>query len=79
MELTLFIENKCSACSRAEKNIREVIAEKKNITFTVRNLSENKTHRVFIVPALFIDEKLYFYGDVDKEKLSNKIDTLQQT
>lgn len=76
MILTLFVADDCPACARAEKKIREVVSEKDDIKFVVKDLKEDKPQIVFIVPALFINEKLFLYGEVDKERLSNKINSL---
>lgn len=79
MKLTLFIQDDCSACSRTESQIREVISERENINFVVKNLNDENLHNICIVPALFIEDKLYSYGEIDKEKLNSKIDNLLQT
>lgn len=75
MRLTLFITDDCSACIRAERKIKEVIKNRSDVSFFIRNLKDAKPPSVFIVPALFIDDKLYLYGEVDSNKLIDRINS----
>ncbi|MDZ7765054.1 MAG: thioredoxin family protein [Melioribacteraceae bacterium] len=75
MQLTLFVTDDCSACVRAVTKIKEVINGLDGVELNVKNIKETKPQNVFIVPALFIDDQLYLYGEVDSQKLVEKINS----
>lgn len=75
MQLMLFVTDGCQSCKRVEKKIQRIVKDNPNLNFTVKNLNEEKPKNIFIVPALFVDNKLYAYGDIEFEKLMNKINS----
>jgi alkyl hydroperoxide reductase subunit AhpF len=50
--------------SNAEPNIQFTIVDVKN---------KNTTRRVSIVPAVFLNDKLYSFGDINKNDLRKKV------
>ena len=72
MEFDLVVSENCCACERAEVELGKYSANKEFIEFktTFQNLSNHKTS---IVPSLFINGKLFSYGDIDFSKLDKKV------
>ncbi len=72
MDFDLVVAEKCCACERVEKELVKFTTNKNYINFkiSVQNLSEHKTS---IVPSLFINGKLFAYGDVNIKQLDKKI------
>lgn len=73
MKLILFVINGCQTCRRVEEKIRKIIYGNPKLNFTVKNLNEENPENIFVVPALYVDNQLYAYGDIEPEKLKEKI------
>ncbi len=74
MTLTLFVTENCKACERVTKQISELIRNKKGISFIVEDINSYNSKNIVIVPALFVNDELYSYGDVNKGRLLKLID-----
>ncbi|MDA3859787.1 MAG: thioredoxin family protein [Melioribacteraceae bacterium] len=72
MNFDLVVAKKCSACERVERELQKYTALNDFINFeiSIQNLSKHKTS---IVPSLFINGKLFSYGDVDLKQLDKKV------
>lgn len=77
MDFDLVVAEKCCACERVEKELVKFTAQKDFIDFkmSIQDLSNFKTS---IVPSLFIDGKLFVYGDIDFSLLEEKITRFQE-
>ena len=73
MEITLYISNQCAVCKRVKDKLESLTEEEPGLLLAVKNIDEIKDIKSFIVPALFLDNKLYSYGDVNIEKLKSFI------
>ena len=75
MNFDLVVAEQCSVCERVEKLLQSYTAQRDFINFeiSVQNLSKYKTT---IVPSLFINGKLFSYGDVDLKRLEKKINKI---
>ena len=75
MDFDLVVAEKCCACERVEKELLNFTANKKYINFniSIQNLSNYKTS---IVPSLFINGKLFSYGDVNIKQLNKKVNKI---
>lgn len=74
MNLTLFVAGNCPSCERVKAQISNLIKNKTNINFYVEDLNQNKSRGLIIVPALFIEDELYSYGDIDEKKFTERIE-----
>ncbi len=77
MHLTLYITEGCPACVRAEKKVKNVLAQNNSITLSIKKIEDENPPRVFIVPALFIDDDLFLYGEVDSDRLAARLKLTQ--
>ncbi len=69
MDLTLIIKNNCDACTRVERRLKNLAKRKKEILLSVINIKNIEKPITPIVPALFVNQELYSYGDINKKKL----------
>jgi len=69
MDLTLIVKNNCDACTRVEGVIKNIAKGKKEISLSVINIEDLSAPKTQIVPALFVNQELYSYGDINEEKL----------
>ncbi|HSW54831.1 MAG TPA: hypothetical protein VLH59_07060 [Ignavibacteriaceae bacterium] len=69
MDLTLIIKDNCTACARVEKALKVLAGGKKEILLSVINIKDLTNPENHICPALFINQELYSYGDINEEKL----------
>jgi glutaredoxin len=69
MDLTLIVKNNCDACTRVKRVIKNLAKKKKEILLSVINIKDLEKQITPIVPALFVNQKLYSYGDINEEKL----------
>ena len=70
MNLTLMVKDNCDACARVERLLKKLINGQKEIKLSVINIKDATTITTQICPALFVNQELYSYGDIEKEKLS---------
>ncbi len=73
MKLTLYIRNKCCSCDRVINHISDLIKDKTFIEFQIKNLEDNPVPGLVIVPALFIDDELYVYGDINEKRFLKRL------
>ena len=69
MDLTLIVKNNCDACARVERIIKNLAKEKKEISLSIINIRDLSAPKTPVVPALFVNQELYSYGDINEEKL----------
>jgi len=73
MNITLFVTKNCPACKRAKSQVELLLGNRKDINITIEDLQQTRLEGIVIVPALFIDEELYSYGEIDEEKFMERI------
>jgi glutaredoxin len=69
MDLTLIVKNNCDACVRVESAIKNLAKSIKAISLSVINIKDIEKPITPIVPALFVNQELYSYGDINEGKL----------
>ncbi len=69
MEIKLFVAKNCKTCQRVEFQLVKLFLEEKNIKVSVNNISKCKSKNLLVVPALFVNDQLFAYGDFNEEKL----------
>ena len=72
MDFDLIVAEKCSACERAESKLEKYSAKKDFINFKI-SLQKTSLFKTTIVPSLFIDGKLFVYGEIDIKLLEQKV------
>lgn len=73
MNITLFVARNCSSCNSVKTKIEKLVDSKKNIYLHVEDINETRPKGIVIVPALFIEDELYSYGEFDEEKLLSRL------
>ena len=74
MNITLFITDHCPSCQRVKNQLKELLRNRKEINFLVEDIKQINSNGVIIVPALFIDDELYSYGDLDVDKFVERLE-----
>ncbi len=74
MNITLFITDNCPSCQRVKNQLKELLRNRKEINFLVEDIKQVNSNGVIIVPALFIDDELYSYGDLDEDKFIERLE-----
>ncbi|WP_337865548.1 hypothetical protein [Ignavibacterium sp.] len=69
MDITLIVKDNCQACLRVELVLKSLAERKKEIILTVVNIKDLSNPKAVICPALFVNQELYSYGDINEEKL----------
>lgn len=75
LNFDLIVADNCCACVRVEKELRKYSEE---VSFIYLKISSQEftPYKTTIVPALFINGKLFSYGDIDLNKLNKKVKNL---
>ena len=73
MILTLYITDGCPTCKKVKNDLTVFVRDKKNIRLKIEDIQSSKPKHCVIVPALFINNDLYSYGEVDMNKLKQKL------
>jgi len=73
MNITLFITDNCLSCQRVENQIRELLRNRKEIILLVEDIKKVSSNGIIIAPAVFVNDELYSYGDLDEEKFLERL------
>jgi len=73
MNITLFVTKNCPACKRVKSQIELLLGNRKDINITIEDLQQTRPEGIVIVPALFIDDELYSYGEIDEVKFMERV------
>ena len=73
MNITLFITNRCASCDRVRAAVEKILSERREIKLHIEDIKKGRPNGIIIVPALFIEDELYAYGDLDEEKFLKRI------
>jgi glutaredoxin len=74
MNITLFVTENCATCRRVENQLYNLLKNHENILLIIEDIRITRSSGIAIVPALFIGEELYSYGDLNEERF---LDTLK--
>ncbi len=75
MNLTLFISDNCATCTRVKRSLEKYSSSNCEIDLVVKDIRQSPYY-LAIVPALYVDNTLYSYGDVDLTKLKSFIESI---
>ena len=76
MKITLLISENCPACERALSALSNLKMNGRKLSFGTTNIADSTVNVIPIVPALFVNDKLFSYGDVNTERLTEYIGSL---
>ena len=74
MNITLFITDNCLSCQRVENQIKKLLRDRKEINLLIEDIKKVNSNGIIIAPAVFVDDKLYSYGDLDEEKFLERLE-----
>ena len=74
MNITLFITDNCLSCQRVENQIKKLLRDKKEINLLIEDIKKVNSNGIIIAPAVFVNDKLYSYGDLDEEKFLERLE-----
>jgi predicted thioredoxin/glutaredoxin len=74
MNITLFITDNCLSCQRVEDQIKKLLRDRKEINLLIEDIKKVNSNGIIIAPAVFVDDKLYSYGDLDEEKFLERLE-----
>jgi glutaredoxin len=66
--LVIYIVDNCETCNRVVDSAKALSNNYPNVQLKIRNIKESKS-KLSIVPAVFINNNLFCYGDFDNNKL----------
>ena len=76
MKITLLISENCPACKRALSTLSNLKMNGRKLSFGITDIADSNVNVIPIVPALFVNDKLFCYGDVNTERLTEYISDL---
>jgi len=74
MNITLFITDNCLSCQRVENQIKKLLRNREEINLLIEDIKKVNSNGIIIVPAVFVNDKLYSYGDLDEEKFLARLE-----
>ncbi len=74
MNITLFVTKNCPACKRVKSQVELLLGNRKDINITIEDLQQTRPEGIVIVPALFINDELYSYGEIDEAKFMERVE-----
>jgi glutaredoxin len=76
MNITLFITDNCLSCQRVENQIKKLLRDRKEINLLIEDIKKVNSNGIIIAPAVFVNDKLYSYGDLDEEKFLERLELI---
>ena len=76
MNITLFVTKRCAACDRVRTAVENMLNKREGIKLHIEDIRKTQSRGIVIVPALFIEDELYAYGDIDEGKFLERLQTL---
>ena len=73
MDITLFVTKSCAACDRVRATLEKITTEQGHINLYIEDIRKAHSKGIVIVPALFIEDELYAYGDIDEDRFLDTI------
>ena len=73
MNITLFVTKNCPACKRVKSQVELLLGNRKDINIIIEDLQQTRPEGIVIVPALFINDELYSYGEIDEGKFMERV------
>ena len=70
--IVIYTAENCSTCERVVSSVKSITQEFSNTELKIKNISEHKG-KTLIVPAVFVNNRLFCYGELTKEKLLKQI------
>lgn len=74
MNITLFVTDNCLTCRRAENQLKELLRNRKEINLLIEDIKKVNSNGIIIAPAVFVNDELYSYGDLDEEKFLERLE-----
>ncbi len=78
MKINLYVVNNCPSCIRVQSQLSTFVSKRKGISFTVTSINSNNENSVAIVPATYVNEELFAYGDFEDKRLDVFINRLEE-
>ena len=75
ININVYVANNCPACKRAVAILQSFSYYNSGVEVIVINIENSKT-TITIVPAVYLNDELYCFGEIDKSKLKQKINKL---
>jgi predicted DsbA family dithiol-disulfide isomerase len=57
-----------------ENQIKKLLRNRKEINLLIEDIKKVNSKGIIIAPAVFFDDKLYSYGDLDEEKFLERLE-----
>jgi hypothetical protein len=77
MNLKLLVTKDCNACKRVGAQLKLLTSRNSDLNLIITDINDFKKIGIVIAPALFIEDELFCYGDVNETKLILKITELK--
>ena len=78
MNIKLIVTENCSTCRRTAKQLKDFVHGRKDVNLLVTADCDDSPVPIFIFPALFVEDELFSYGEVNLDKLDNFLNLNQQ-
>ncbi len=66
--IVIYVADNCTTCDRVISSAKTISSTYPNVELKIKNYKETKKN-LTIVPAIFLNQNLFCYGDFDKQKL----------
>ena len=73
MNITLYIRTGCEICESTQNQLNHLLHDEDNINYNIVNLSKSNYSEVQIVPALFVEDELYSYGELNEVRFKKML------
>ncbi|MFC2134314.1 glutaredoxin family protein [Bacteroidota bacterium] len=75
MNITLYVRSGCEICESTQNQLDHLLQDEKKINYEIINLSLHDSSNVQIVPALFVEDELYSYGELNEIRFKKMLNS----
>ena len=76
MNLTLFITSGCGTCEKVKSKLNNLVKTNPQLVLQIEDIQSVNSKNIIIVPALFVEDTLFAYGEFDISRLNSYINLL---
>ena len=73
MNLTLFITTNCGTCEKVKSKLNIFVKSNPQLNLQIKEIESVNSKNIIIVPALFVGNTLFAYGEFDINRLNSYI------
>ena len=73
--LIIYVSENCTTCTKVVASAKEMTSSLNNVKVEVKKLTD-LNGKIVISPAVFLNNELFCYGEIDQQNLLKKVESI---